>query len=191
MVPDMEEMIRQRAYTIWEQEGCPAGRHEAHWQLAAGQITRDLEQIKAAHDPATGREKKAATALTKSRPRHSQPSKSGSGAIQPRSAGISGQASVAGGTRGTELHGSEEDQPNMPRKRGRKPAKGTPSEMAMVAAITTPRRGTPRTKSARVKPAAGAAPVQTSQREKSEAANAGLDASPAARPAGRGRKLKV
>ena len=29
-----EERIRAKAYQIWLDEGCPAGRDEAHWELA-------------------------------------------------------------------------------------------------------------------------------------------------------------
>jgi hypothetical protein len=32
---DLEERIRQRAYKLWEEEGCPEGRADAHWDKAA------------------------------------------------------------------------------------------------------------------------------------------------------------
>ncbi len=35
---DLEERIRQRAYAIWEQEGCPEGRQEEHWQRAREEL---------------------------------------------------------------------------------------------------------------------------------------------------------
>lgn len=35
---DREERIRQRAHAIWEAEGRPEGRHEAHWQQARAEI---------------------------------------------------------------------------------------------------------------------------------------------------------
>lgn len=31
---DREERIRQRAYHLWQAEGCPEGREAAHWNLA-------------------------------------------------------------------------------------------------------------------------------------------------------------
>jgi Protein of unknown function (DUF2934) len=31
---DHEERIRQRAYKIWLEEGCPEGRAEIHWEMA-------------------------------------------------------------------------------------------------------------------------------------------------------------
>ncbi len=34
MLPELESAIRARAYQIWEDEGCPNGRHELHWQRA-------------------------------------------------------------------------------------------------------------------------------------------------------------
>lgn len=34
-----ETLIRERAYAIWEQEGCPAGREFDHWVRAAREVT--------------------------------------------------------------------------------------------------------------------------------------------------------
>jgi Protein of unknown function (DUF2934) len=31
---DFEERVRKRAYSLWQQEGCPAGRAEIHWEKA-------------------------------------------------------------------------------------------------------------------------------------------------------------
>jgi len=31
---DFEERVRQRAYRLWVQEGCPEGRSDAHWDKA-------------------------------------------------------------------------------------------------------------------------------------------------------------
>ncbi|HEY8609928.1 MAG TPA: DUF2934 domain-containing protein [Roseomonas sp.] len=31
----LEERIRERAYSLWQQEGCPEGRAEVHWRLAS------------------------------------------------------------------------------------------------------------------------------------------------------------
>ncbi|PWC43060.1 DUF2934 domain-containing protein [Azospirillum sp. TSO22-1] len=33
-----EDRIRDRAYAIWEREGCPDGRHEAHWEQARREL---------------------------------------------------------------------------------------------------------------------------------------------------------
>jgi hypothetical protein len=38
------ERIRHRAYEIWEQEGRPAGRAEAHWDMATEQIAIEDNQ---------------------------------------------------------------------------------------------------------------------------------------------------
>ncbi|MBV9785134.1 MAG: DUF2934 domain-containing protein [Acidisphaera sp.] len=35
---DIEELIRQRAYEIWESEGRPHGRDQAHWERARREI---------------------------------------------------------------------------------------------------------------------------------------------------------
>jgi hypothetical protein len=34
MPDDLVERIRARAYEMWEQEGCPDGRAEVHWEQA-------------------------------------------------------------------------------------------------------------------------------------------------------------
>jgi hypothetical protein len=36
-----EQRIRERAYFIWKNEGCPEGRHELHWWLASCDIDRE------------------------------------------------------------------------------------------------------------------------------------------------------
>jgi hypothetical protein len=33
-----EELIRRRAYAIWEQEGRPEGQHERHWEQASREM---------------------------------------------------------------------------------------------------------------------------------------------------------
>ena len=36
---EVDEQVRQQAYELWQQEGCPNGRALDHW-LAAGEIIR-------------------------------------------------------------------------------------------------------------------------------------------------------
>jgi hypothetical protein len=31
---DFEERVRRRAYRLWQEEGCPEGRADAHWDMA-------------------------------------------------------------------------------------------------------------------------------------------------------------
>jgi hypothetical protein len=38
MIDDLEHRIRERAHTIWEQEGRPSGRAEAHWAMASAEL---------------------------------------------------------------------------------------------------------------------------------------------------------
>lgn len=38
MTEAREERIRERAHEIWEREGNPAGREQAHWEQAAREI---------------------------------------------------------------------------------------------------------------------------------------------------------
>jgi hypothetical protein len=44
---DREEKIRQRAYEIWQREGCPEGRAEEHWQMARTEIAMAEDQATA------------------------------------------------------------------------------------------------------------------------------------------------
>lgn len=37
---DLGDLIRERAYTIWLQEGCPRGRSVTHWEMAKAEILR-------------------------------------------------------------------------------------------------------------------------------------------------------
>lgn len=38
MSPEQEDRIKQRAYEIWEREGCPDGRGDVHWSMAVQEI---------------------------------------------------------------------------------------------------------------------------------------------------------
>ena len=35
---EAEQSIRERAYQIWLDEGCPDGRHEEHWRQAKAEL---------------------------------------------------------------------------------------------------------------------------------------------------------
>jgi hypothetical protein len=41
---DLEERIRQRAYQIWRDEGCPEGRANIHWEMAAELVAIENDQ---------------------------------------------------------------------------------------------------------------------------------------------------
>ncbi|MCA1444201.1 DUF2934 domain-containing protein [Ensifer sp. IC4062] len=41
---DKEELIRRRAYAIWEQEGCPEGQDRRHWEQASREMQREENQ---------------------------------------------------------------------------------------------------------------------------------------------------
>ena len=38
MEHEKEELIRRRAYAIWEQEGRPEGEHHRHWEQASREM---------------------------------------------------------------------------------------------------------------------------------------------------------
>jgi hypothetical protein len=50
MRQDLDQLIRERAYHIWEREGRPHGREAAHWRQAAGEIEAE-ERALAAQKP--------------------------------------------------------------------------------------------------------------------------------------------
>ena len=43
MATDKQEMIRRRAYEIWESEGRPQGAHLRHWLQASKELGEDEE----------------------------------------------------------------------------------------------------------------------------------------------------
>jgi hypothetical protein len=49
---DDNEQIRQRAYKIWMDEGCPEGRAEIHWEMAQ-KLVADENKGAAEATPAT------------------------------------------------------------------------------------------------------------------------------------------
>jgi hypothetical protein len=51
MHEDRDQLIRDRAYRIWERDGRPHGRDAEHWQQAAGEIEAE-ERALAAQKPA-------------------------------------------------------------------------------------------------------------------------------------------
>lgn len=38
MTDDREQKVRERAYSLWEQNGGEHGRHEEHWQRAEAEL---------------------------------------------------------------------------------------------------------------------------------------------------------
>jgi hypothetical protein len=52
MDPETEERVRQRAYEIWQLQGCPNGREQEHWNQAVQEICQDggTSEIGAASD---------------------------------------------------------------------------------------------------------------------------------------------
>jgi Protein of unknown function (DUF2934) len=43
---NIEEMVRLRAYHLWEREGKPSGREAEHWTRAQGEIRCELRERK-------------------------------------------------------------------------------------------------------------------------------------------------
>jgi hypothetical protein len=47
LIDDVEKRVRQRAYEIWQREGCPEGREAEHWTLAKEEIAIEDNQNQA------------------------------------------------------------------------------------------------------------------------------------------------
>jgi hypothetical protein len=39
-----ERRVRERAYRLWQEEGCPEGRAEAHWDMARELVAQEENQ---------------------------------------------------------------------------------------------------------------------------------------------------
>lgn len=48
MIENVEYRIRARAYEIWEREGRPSDRAEAHWGMAVAEVTAETTPAPAA-----------------------------------------------------------------------------------------------------------------------------------------------
>ena len=53
---EREELIRRRAYAIWEQEGRPDGQHQRHWEQAAREMQGSETQGPETQGPETQRD---------------------------------------------------------------------------------------------------------------------------------------
>ena len=47
MHQDRDQLIRERAYRIWEREGLPHGREAAHWAQALSEIEAEVRTLSA------------------------------------------------------------------------------------------------------------------------------------------------
>jgi hypothetical protein len=74
---DFDERVRQRAYRLWVEEGCPEGRSEVHWEKA-----RDL----VAHEDNQKTAKRAETAPISARPTAASATRTQGEASPPRRA---------------------------------------------------------------------------------------------------------
>jgi hypothetical protein len=76
MDPDKHTRIERRAYTFWEAEGQPAGRHEEHWHRAAREIeTEDGASVAVRRGPrtASGRRIVGKAGYSTQRPKKAKP----------------------------------------------------------------------------------------------------------------------
>lgn len=63
MTENVETRIRERAHGIWESEGRPDGRAEAHWLMATAELTAKAAKPKATRRaPAAAAPKRRAAA---------------------------------------------------------------------------------------------------------------------------------
>jgi len=52
MEADHNELIKRRAYAIWEKEGRPQGKHDEHWRKAAEEMHGLEDAPKIVKEPA-------------------------------------------------------------------------------------------------------------------------------------------
>ncbi|HRO10141.1 DUF2934 domain-containing protein [Amaricoccus sp.] len=62
MIQEIEHRIRERAHQIWESEGRPSGRADAHWSMASAEIAAAGQADAAPKPAAKPRVRKAAAA---------------------------------------------------------------------------------------------------------------------------------
>jgi hypothetical protein len=62
-----EQLIRERAYHLWMEEGCPDGRSDFHWHVAREQVLATLRSATAQAAP-KARAKRATAAPRTGRP---------------------------------------------------------------------------------------------------------------------------
>ena len=75
MTDELEHRIRERAHKIWEREGRPADRAEAHWSAASAEIAAEAAQAakpKAPRKTAAARPK-AAPGVAPAAPKRRKP----------------------------------------------------------------------------------------------------------------------
>lgn len=65
---ELESQIRHKAYTIWEQSGCPEGCERLHWEQAAREVLSS-GRMAATAAPAEKNRRVAKTAGAKGRAR--------------------------------------------------------------------------------------------------------------------------
>jgi hypothetical protein len=52
ITPAFEQLVRDRAYALWESEGRPAGRDAEHWRLSEAQTLAELAAAETVAEPA-------------------------------------------------------------------------------------------------------------------------------------------
>jgi hypothetical protein len=78
-----EELVRARAYALWESEGRPAGRDAEHWRLSEAEMRRALTQVEAETEAAKPAKPKPAK-LQADKPKADKPKATESEASKPK-----------------------------------------------------------------------------------------------------------
>jgi len=88
---DREQLVRERAYLIWEAEGCPADCEQEHWERAVREIADEEAASSAGDDTGAGEtdqatpatEKLGETATTSPVPEKAKRQRAAKGAAKP------------------------------------------------------------------------------------------------------------
>ncbi len=69
MNKNLEALIRERAYNIWEHENRPDGKHEDHWSRAKAEIEAEREQMRSRTDAVSAPKRSRSKTVARSKRR--------------------------------------------------------------------------------------------------------------------------
>jgi len=65
LLPDLNGLIQERAYRLYQSSGCQQGHALEHWLEAERQVMRSLQSERAHHDRTTGENEKGSTSTSR------------------------------------------------------------------------------------------------------------------------------
>ena len=96
MDQNIENRIRERAYEIWEEEGCPEGREAQHWQQAAGDIADAQSENRAASAKSASKTGAKADGTTRKKASGDKPASTKTASTKPATAKAASTKTASG-----------------------------------------------------------------------------------------------